>query len=715
MIAVCWFTHPDGFEPGPPPVVTACPHPHNCKDIDCKLVHARDRPDACAFKENCMNIDCVRMHPKGRQVCEDSDDCLEFSCKKVHSKTRVRPCSQPNCLNANCKFLHDSSRTLKLATLCPQAADCIDFDCALAHPPRRTKLCPRNLTCPFTDCQLLHSAQRVVCEDDADDCTNHKCFFHPHAAVKSLSKTKIVAAADSLPPAIKMPAPEALLGKTAAQREVDRKKAGLPIFKAREQFLQQLKRERVVIVRAETGSGKTTQLPQYAAEAVDTLITNNAAGKSRLVVCTQPRAFAAKSIAARVADEFDGLPCGSSVGYRTGTNSVTGSHIMYMTDAMLVRELQNSATLDHIGVLVIDEAHERSLNTDIVIGIAKQVLAKRPTDFYVVVASATIDATKFLNYFFPTGPVPKPLEVEGRVFPVTLDYKPPGEEVSDREFIAKHVVPTVIDEITADGSKGHTLVFLPGQGEIDDAIRKFKASAPEEFVALPLYGALAGTAQDKIMKFDEHFDNYDQRMVVFTTNIAETSLTVPGVTLVVDSGLAQEARFDRKRCITVIEQVLVSRASADQRKGRAGRVCAGRCVRLFSDSDLKKANIEPEISRVSLDEVMLQLVRVGLNPATFPFIDHPGKPAIDDSMALLKALSCINTDLSITGRGKLFSELQFDPRTSALIMYLHEQFDRLTLAIDMASVLAAPGQIFFFGGKDQRNAAMERVGGLSFN
>ncbi|CAF4173286.1 unnamed protein product, partial [Adineta steineri] len=351
----------------------------------------------------------------------------------------------------------------------------------------------------------------------------------------------------------------------------------------------------------------------------------------------------------------------------------------------------------HIRVLIVDEAHERSLNTDIVIGISKLLLSKRPNDFYVVIASATIDPVRFLQFFDRS--TSTPLKVEGRIFEVTTAEKPPPPNCSDQKLIISHVVPSIIELYPKH--EGHTLVFLPGQSEIERALKIFKSKLPDDCVPLPLYGSQSPEDQEKVIKFNE----IDKRMIVFCTNVAETSLTIPNVRLVIDSGLAKEARYDIKRRLTVIETVRISRSSADQRKGRAGRTARGHCVRLYEDQELKRQNIEPEILRSSLDLVLLQLIRLSFNPKTFPFMDQPPSDTIHNSLDLLTKLQCIN-EQKITKRGELFTELSLDPRLSSFIIDVYMEYKTLLeLVVAIVAILSAPGTIFFMGGNKEEARA----------
>ncbi|CAF2799448.1 unnamed protein product [Rotaria sp. Silwood2] len=676
----CPFDHPDGWNP--------CSDGVKCDNYECIANHPFQRKKKCNDGGHCKSSNCKFLHPNTRtEECSLRAKCRKWNCSKLHPRSRARPCTdREKCTNLACLCLHPPERA---KMLCSIGADCRDSLCKLNHPPERSSLCDQPDDCSNFYCTRLHGPDWNPCET-GDECQDEKCskIHSPERNAKLQQKAATSTTANN-----KNKNNKSKRLKTLEQRMKDWEKAQLPILSYRSEFCQRLERERILIVTAETGSGKSTQLPQYAAEYFGSL-----------VVCTQPRVVAARSLANRVAEEFDGQSVGESVGYQVGNaNRVAGTHIMFMTDAALIRESQRDPNLKHIHVLVIDEAHERSLNTDIVIGISKLLLRQRPDDFYVVIASATIDPTRFLQFF--DLPQSEPLVVKGRVFPVTCTEKPKPDNCADQKLIELHIVPSVIELYPKH--EGHTLVFLPGQGEIERALRIFKSKLPDDCTALSLYGSQSPEDQEKVIKFNQK----DKRMVVFCTNVAETSLTIPNVRLVIDSGWAKEARYDVKRRLTVIETVRISRSSADQRKGRAGRTAPGHCERLYKDAELQRQNIEPEILRSSLDLVLLQLIRLGLDPKTFPFMDQPESNVINQSVDVLTRLKCID-DQKITKRGELFTELALDPRLSSFIVEIYLEYESLLeLAVSIVAILSAPGTIFFMGGstREAKQEAKERV------
>ncbi|CAF0845315.1 unnamed protein product [Adineta steineri] len=668
----CSFDHPDGWNP--------CMNGEKCESYECTANHPFKRKSKCRDGNRCRANNCKLLHPVTRiGKCPFRAKCKRWNCSMLHPRTRARLCpNKKNCTNLSCLCLHPPERT-KL--LCSLGADCHDLSCRLNHPAERPPKCEQPDSCPNLNCNRLHLPEWNPCEA-GDNCEDERC-SKVHSSERSIGfqQNKAASVMDLYTKAQNQKSKKYL--KTLEQRIKDREKAQLPILSYREEFCQRLERERILVVTAETGSGKSTQLPQYAAEHFGSLI-----------VCTQPRVVAALSLARRVAEEYDGKSVGESVGYQVGNaNRVRGTDIMYMTDATLIRESQSDPSLKHIRVLVIDEAHERTLNTDVVIGISKMLLSQRPDDFYVVIASATIDPKGFLQFYDRVNSIP--LGVKGRVFPVTNDEKALSTNCNDQKLNISHIVRYVVE--IYPHHKGHTLVFLPGQGEIEQALKIFKSTLSDDCVALPLYGSQSPEDQEKVIKFNE----IDKRMVIFCTNVAETSLTIPNVRLVIDSGWAKEARYDTKRRLTVIETVRISRSSADQRKGRAGRTAPGHCVRLYEDKELIRQNIEPEILRSSLDLVLLQLIRLKFDPKTFPFIDQPYSDTINNSLDLLTKLKCIDEQM-ITKRGELFTELGLDPRLSAFIVDIYTEYKSLLdLLVAIVAILSAPGTIFFMGGATQ--------------
>ncbi|XP_065670997.1 uncharacterized protein LOC136089200 [Hydra vulgaris] len=502
-----------------------------------------------------------------------------------------------------------------------------------------------------------------------------------------------------------------------------RQDTSLPILSCRDEFLQRLKLERIVVVVAETGSGKSTQLPQYMAEEFDSL--------GGIIVCTQPRALAANSVAMRVANEFDGFDftVGQSVGYKIGGKDKgkkkTGSRIMFITDSQLIREMTNDSTLSNVTALMIDEAHERSLNTDIVVGIAKHLLSIRPFGFYVVIASATIDPKPFLEFFFsdncnrirPRSLSSAPINVKGRVYPVDLEYWPNKDFSSSSNSLLRptndywaYVIDSVIKAVR-ENAVGHALVFLSSQADIDKCIQLFEnydeSQKPAHFIALPLCGSLNIDEQKKVTDFDQNKSRCEERMIAFCTNIAETSLTVAGVRIVIDTGLAKESKYDEKRKSNVLELCWISRSSADQRKGRAGRIAPGVCIRLYAEQCLSRESIEPEIQRSNIDLILLQLKCLHLE--NLELISPPSDQKIVAARENLVYVGAVDENDNVTELGRFYSELTFDPLISAFLTEIYLNYESSLLGVTVASLITAPGDIFYLGNKETREKNLKKV------
>ncbi|KAL0224148.1 hypothetical protein P9112_003538 [Eukaryota sp. TZLM1-RC] len=494
--------------------------------------------------------------------------------------------------------------------------------------------------------------------------------------------------------------------KTFQQRCRDREKTGLPILTAYDDIIDRMENEKVLVCIAETGSGKTTQLPQFSAEYCFKKF-----GKGNFkVVCTQPRAIAALSLADFIAMEYDGTKPGNNVGYNVGQKNVNGDEILLTTDGSLIRKAAKDLLLSDVKVLIIDEAHERSLDTDIVLGIAKLILQQRD-DFRVIIASATIDPTPFLQFF--NGPnVNKnlALRVPGRLFNVGVEEETVNSETLIEDL--PQIVCTAMHNPLYYKDRmpnGHVLVFCSGAKEIDMCVAKFKrmilqsSGQLNHIEVLPLHGKLSPDQQQEVLNFDKVVNtdgNY--RMVCFCTNVAETSLTVQGIKLVVDTGLAKEARYCPKRRITILQEVFISKSSADQRKGRAGRLSEGHCLRLYNyEEDLERDSIEPEILRSSLDFVVLKLTMLGQNPITFELMDRPDEQDLINSLHLLESFGCIKSYCEVNELGRFFFEQSLDVRLSFFV-YLCGCHGYLEEGALIASIISAPGSIFFFGQDTQK-------------
>ena len=428
----------------------------------------------------------------------------------------------------------------------------------------------------------------------------------------------------------------------------------LPVSQKRDELKAAIEKHQVVIVCGETGSGKTTQLPKICLEL--------GRGVHGLIGHTQPRRLAARSVASRIAQELQ-TELGSAVGFkvRFTDKSSSSSYIKLMTDGILLAETLSDKYLNAYDTIIIDEAHERSLNIDFLLGYLKQLLPRRP-DLKVIVTSATIDAERFSNHF--TGaPV---IEVSGRTYPVEVRYKPLGsEDEDDQDLEMEEAVVSAVEELWRKDGAGDVLVFLPGEREIRetaDELRKAKLMGAE---ILPLFARLSNEDQQRI------FRPSNGRRVVLATNVAETSLTVPGIRYVIDSGQARVKRYSAR---AKVEQLLVekiSQASARQRAGRCGRVSAGVCVRLYSEQDFTGRNefTDPEIIRSSLAAVILRMAALSLGHVDqFPFIEAPSGRLISDGYAQLHELGAVTENNELTPLGRQLSRLPVDPKLGRMLL-----------------------------------------------
>ncbi|MCW2747259.1 MAG: hrpA [Nocardioidaceae bacterium] len=424
----------------------------------------------------------------------------------------------------------------------------------------------------------------------------------------------------------------------------------LPISAKRDVIADAIAKHQVVIVAGETGSGKTTQLPK--------ILATLGRGVDKRIGHTQPRRIAARSVAARIAAECE-VELGAEVGYAVRFDDTTSAatRIKLMTDGILLAEINRDRLLSAYDTIIIDEAHERSLAIDFLLGYLKQLLPRRP-DLKVVITSATIDLDRF-SALFDGAPV---IEVSGRTYPVELRYRPLSDRDGDDPLDA---IGQAVDELGAE-SDGDILVFLSGEREIRDTAEFLKGRKLARTEILPLYGRLSAPEQQKI------FASHSGRRIVLATNVAETSLTVPGIRYVIDPGLARISRYSQRLKVQRLPIEAISQASANQRSGRCGRTSDGICIRLFAedDFDARPAFTDPEILRTNLASVLLQMASLDLGDIrAFPFLDPPDSRAIRDGVDLLRELGALRSKGSrLTGIGRQIANLPVDPRLARMLI-----------------------------------------------
>jgi ATP-dependent helicase HrpA len=440
----------------------------------------------------------------------------------------------------------------------------------------------------------------------------------------------------------------------------------LPVSARRDEIAQALAAHPVVIVCGETGSGKTTQLPKIALALGRGKANAPAGQRGKLIGHTQPRRIAASSVAQRIAAELN-TPLGEVVGYKVRFTDrlAPGASVKLMTDGILLAESQSDPLLTAYDTIIVDEAHERSLNIDFLLGHLKQILPRRP-DLKVIVTSATIDADRFSKHF-SGAPV---IQVSGRLYPVEQRWRP-FEETRERDLNA--AIADAVDELWREGT-GDILVFLPGEREIRDAadhLRKHLAHDPRRRHAeiLPLFARLSADEQNRV------FAPHGAPRIVLATNVAETSLTVPGIRYVIDPGQARVKRYSYRNKVEQLQVEPISQAAANQRAGRCGRVADGICIRLYDEKDFagRPRFTDPEILRSSLAGVILRMKSLGLGAVEdFPFLEPPPKKAIADGYALLDELGAVDEANELTAIGRELARLPLDPRVGRMILAARE-------------------------------------------
>ncbi len=467
--------------------------------------------------------------------------------------------------------------------------------------------------------------------------------------------------ADAL--AVSVAAREARVASLPAPGEIDQ---ALPISAEADRIVALIRDHQVVVIAGETGSGKTTQLPKLCLAA--------GRGAAGMIGCTQPRRIAARAVARRVAEELN-TQIGSAVGFQVRFNDNVGERtaIKFMTDGILLAEIQSDRWLSAYDTIIIDEAHERSLNIDFLLGYLKQLLVKR-RDLKVIVTSATIDTERFSQHF-DNAPV---VNVEGRGYPVTVRYRPlegdselesdgrdDRQSRRDGDRTMLDGIVSACDEIVRESNIGDVLIFLPGEREIRDAHQALERRKYRHTEVLPLYARLSTRDQDRV------FNPGTQRRIVLATNVAETSLTVPRIHYVVDPGAARVKRYSPRQKLDRLHIEAISQASADQRKGRCGRIAPGVCYRLYSEAEFLGRDMytDPEIRRAALAGVILRMLSLGLGSIEqFPFLEPPDPRAIADGWQHLSELGAIDANRKLTHIGRTMARLPVDVKLSRMLI-----------------------------------------------
>jgi ATP-dependent helicase HrpA len=437
----------------------------------------------------------------------------------------------------------------------------------------------------------------------------------------------------------------------------------LPVSERRAEIADAIASHPVIVLCGETGSGKSTQLPKLCLD-----LGRGLAGR---IGHTQPRRIAARSLATRIAQELGGTPgglVGDKVRFHDRVRPETA--IKLMTDGILLAEIQQDRLLNEYDTLIIDEAHERSLNIDVLLGYLKGLLPRRP-DLKLIITSATIDPQRFAKHFADAQGRPAPiLEISGRTYPVEVRYRPPEDEsAGERDEGMQQAISEAVGELARAG-RGDVLVFLSGEREIRETAETLRRHHPPATEILPLYARQGPQEQARV------FAPHGTRRVVLATNVAETSLTVPGIHYVIDPGFARISRYSHRRQLQRLPVERVSQASAEQRKGRCGRVASGVCIRLYSEDNLaaRAPFTEPEIQRTNLAAVILRMKLMGFGAvADFPFLDPPDPRLVADGERTLEELAALDPAGELTELGRRLARLPVDPRIGRILLAATEQ------------------------------------------
>ncbi|KGB76101.1 pre-mRNA-splicing factor ATP-dependent RNA helicase DHX15/PRP43 [Cryptococcus deuterogattii 99/473] len=477
-------------------------------------------------------------------------------------------------------------------------------------------------------------------------------------------------------------------------KKILEQRKGLPVYQKMQEFLTVFNENQIVVMEGQTGSGKTTQIPQFVCYSDLPML------RGKMVACTQPRRVAAMSVAKRVADEMD-VQLGKQVGYSIRFEDMTEpgtTFLKYMTDGMLLREAMNDPLLERYSTVILDEAHERTLATDILMGLLKDIAKRRP-DLKIIVMSATLDVGKFQKYFGdtnPTGLAPV-VKVSGRTFPVETFFT----QEPENDYV-EAAIRTVLFIHQAE-DEGDVLLFLTGEEEIEDACRKIRAEGEElankgmagPLLVVPLYSSLPPHQQQRI--FDAappaRKDGLPGRKVVVSTNIAETSLTIDGIVYVVDPGFCKQKVYNPRIRVESLLVTPISKASAMQRAGRAGRTRPGKCFRLYTERDFVKELEEqthPEILRSNLANTVLELIKLGIKDLVhFDYMDAPAPETIMRALELLHYLAALDDDGNLTPLGSIMAEFPLDPQLAKMLI-VSPEFGCSNEILSLTAMLSVP-------------------------
>ncbi|ODN75120.1 hypothetical protein, variant [Cryptococcus amylolentus CBS 6039] len=477
-------------------------------------------------------------------------------------------------------------------------------------------------------------------------------------------------------------------------KKILEQRKGLPVYQKMQEFLSIFNENQIVVMEGQTGSGKTTQIPQFVCYSDLPML------RGKMVACTQPRRVAAMSVAKRVADEMD-VQLGKQVGYSIRFEDMTEqgtTFLKYMTDGMLLREAMNDPLLERYSTVILDEAHERTLATDILMGLLKDIAKRRP-DLKIIVMSATLDVAKFQKYFGdtnPTGLAPV-VKVSGRTFPVETFFT----QEPENDYV-EAAIRTVLFIHQAE-DEGDVLLFLTGEEEIEDACRKIRAEGEElankgmagPILAVPLYSSLPPHQQQRI--FDNAppagKDGLPGRKVVISTNIAETSLTIDGIVYVVDPGFCKQKVYNPRVRLESLLVTPISKASAMQRAGRAGRTRPGKCFRLYTERDFVKELEEqthPEILRSNLSNTVLELIKLGIKDLVhFDYMDAPAPETIMRALELLHYLAALDDEGNLTPLGAIMAEFPLDPQLAKMLI-VSPEFGCSNEVLSLTAMLSVP-------------------------